>query len=181
VTLACGILGHRYRFTADGAVMRWRCQRDCGAGGAKAYESAAAAGRFAAAFDQEDRDELGRRAPLVGLLPLRAWSVIRRRRGGQSAGGRLHAGTGVLVRRYPPGPGSDRGLVGRQRDRMQVFEHRRQPARNLRRPGAIVPDFPGRQVKEIGVPVLRHHRADLAFAVAAAAKASGAFNTSRPR
>ncbi|MGI8450226.1 MAG: hypothetical protein ACR2MP_24230 [Streptosporangiaceae bacterium] len=83
MTLACHILGHHYRFTADGAVMSWRCQRDCGAGGTKAYESAVAARRFAAAFDREDYEELGRRAPLVGLLPLRAWYLIRRRRSGQ--------------------------------------------------------------------------------------------------
>jgi hypothetical protein len=63
--------------------MTWRCQRDCGAGGTKVYASPAAARRFAAAFDREDRDDLGRRAPLIGLLPLRAWYVIRRRRSGQ--------------------------------------------------------------------------------------------------
>jgi hypothetical protein len=80
VLLACRVLGHRYRFRADGAVMTWKCQRCCAPGGAKAYASPAAARRFAAALDREDRDDLGRRAPLIGLLPLRAWQAIRRRR-----------------------------------------------------------------------------------------------------
>ncbi|MBO0776277.1 MAG: hypothetical protein J2P34_08165 [Actinobacteria bacterium] len=71
------MFGHRYRFTADGTVMTWHCQRGCGAGGRKTYASAAEAGRFAAAFDREDRDDLGRRAPLVALLPLRAWRRLQ--------------------------------------------------------------------------------------------------------
>ncbi|HEU4973867.1 MAG TPA: hypothetical protein VFT50_02165 [Baekduia sp.] len=77
--LSCRVLGHRYRFTADGATMRWSCQRDCGAGGEKRYESAEDARRYAAAFDREDREDLGRRAPLVGLLPLRIARALRRR------------------------------------------------------------------------------------------------------
>jgi hypothetical protein len=60
--------------------MRWSCQRGCGAGGEKTYPSAEEATRFARAFDREDRAELGRRAPLIGLLPLRlAWLARRRR------------------------------------------------------------------------------------------------------
>jgi hypothetical protein len=31
----CRVFGHRYRFSATGAVMRWECQRGCGAGGSK--------------------------------------------------------------------------------------------------------------------------------------------------
>jgi hypothetical protein len=81
--LRCRILGHRYRFGADGATMRWTCQRGCGAGGEKTYASADEAGRFAGAFDREDRDDLGRRAPLIGLLPLRIVRALRRRRGGR--------------------------------------------------------------------------------------------------
>jgi hypothetical protein len=50
--------------------MRWSCERGCGAEGAKRYPSAAGARRYAAAFDREDADDLGRRAPL-SLLPLR--------------------------------------------------------------------------------------------------------------
>ena len=76
---ACRLFGHRYRFSADGATMRWTCARGCGAGGAKTYATADDAGRYARAFDREDRDELGRRAPLFGLLPLRIWRAMRRR------------------------------------------------------------------------------------------------------
>jgi hypothetical protein len=76
--VACRILGHRYRFEADGRTMRWTCQRGCGAGGQKVYPSAAAARHYATALDREDRDQLGRRAPLIGLLPLRIWRALRR-------------------------------------------------------------------------------------------------------
>jgi len=76
--LACRILGHRYRFEADGRTMRWTCQRGCGAGGQKIYPSPAAARHYATALDREDRDQLGRRAPLIGLLPLRIWRALRR-------------------------------------------------------------------------------------------------------
>jgi hypothetical protein len=80
--LACRVVGHRFRFSAEGEVLRWRCQRGCGAGGEKRYATAADAARYARAFDREDREDLGRRAPLVGLLPLRvvwAWRRLRRR------------------------------------------------------------------------------------------------------
>jgi hypothetical protein len=62
--------------------MRWNCERGCGAGGEKTYPSADEAVRFARAFDREDRAELGRRAPLIGLLPLRLAWLARRRRSG---------------------------------------------------------------------------------------------------
>jgi hypothetical protein len=77
--LSCRLLGHRYRFRAEGATMRWACERGCGAGGSKDYESAADATGYAAAFDREDRSELGRRAPLLGMFPLRMWWTLRRR------------------------------------------------------------------------------------------------------
>jgi hypothetical protein len=78
--LRCRLLGHRYRFTTSGATMSWDCER-CGApGGSKRYASAADAARYAAAFDREDRDDLGRRAPLVAGLPLRLIRVLRGRR-----------------------------------------------------------------------------------------------------
>lgn len=77
--LSCRLLGHRYRFRAEGATMRWACERGCGAGGSKDYESAADAAGYAAAFDREDRSELGRRAPLLGMFPLRMWWTLRRR------------------------------------------------------------------------------------------------------
>lgn len=77
--VACHIFGHRYRFEADGRTMRWSCQRGCGAGGEKTYSTDADARRFASAFDREDRHDIGRRAPLIGLLPLRIWRALRRR------------------------------------------------------------------------------------------------------
>jgi hypothetical protein len=76
--LRCRISGHRFRFTADGATMTWHCARGCGTGGTKRYPNAADATRYAAALDHEDRADLGRRAPLVGLLPLRLARLIRR-------------------------------------------------------------------------------------------------------
>jgi hypothetical protein len=75
------MIGHRYRFTADGTTMRWACERCGAAGGEKTYASPDEAARFARAFDREDRDDVGRRAPLFGLFPLRlAWLFRRRRR-----------------------------------------------------------------------------------------------------
>ena len=67
--LACRVLGHRWRFSADGTTMRWACTRGCGAAGEKHYESAERAARYAQALDREDRDDIGRR-PLLSLLPL---------------------------------------------------------------------------------------------------------------
>ncbi len=78
VPIACAVFGHRYRFRADGTAMRWACER-CGApGGAKQYASAEEAALYAAAFDREDRDDLGRRAPLIAGLPLRLWRLFRK-------------------------------------------------------------------------------------------------------
>jgi hypothetical protein len=79
--LACRTLGHRYRFRAEGETMRWECARGCGAGGSKRYRTAEEASRYAKAFDREDRDDLGRRAPLIGLFPLRLYRALRERRG----------------------------------------------------------------------------------------------------
>jgi hypothetical protein len=73
------MLGHRFRFASDGDVMRWTCQRGCGTGGEKRYPSAADAARYAGAFDREDSEDLGRRAPLVGLFPLRLARALRKR------------------------------------------------------------------------------------------------------
>ena len=57
---ACKLLGHSYRFTADGETMRWECERGCGDAGSK---------RYARAFDRRDADQTGKR-PLLSLLPL---------------------------------------------------------------------------------------------------------------
>jgi hypothetical protein len=78
--LRCGMFGHRYRFAAVGDTMSWTCERCGAAGGSKQYASAEEAARFASAFDREDRSDLGRRAPLIGLLPLRVWRAWRDRR-----------------------------------------------------------------------------------------------------
>jgi hypothetical protein len=78
--LACRIVGHRYRFRADGAVMIWECARGCGAGGRKAYGDPGQARQFAEAFDREDRADLGRRAPWLGLFPLRLWRKLQQSR-----------------------------------------------------------------------------------------------------
>ena len=59
--------------------MRWRCARGCGAGGEK-HTRTEEARRYARAFDREDREDLGRRAPLVGLFPLRLLRALRERR-----------------------------------------------------------------------------------------------------
>jgi len=73
--LRCRLLGHRFRFAAEGATMRWRCDRGCGAGGEKRYATAAEAERYARGFERE-RDSGERRTPL-GALPLRLWRAVR--------------------------------------------------------------------------------------------------------
>ena len=76
--LACTVLGHRLTFRAEGPEMRWECQRGCGeGGGVKRYATAEEARRYADAFDLSPTANLGERAPLIGLFPLRLW---RRRR-----------------------------------------------------------------------------------------------------
>jgi hypothetical protein len=68
--LGCRVFGHRYRFWAEGPTMRWECSRGCGAAASKEYPTDEDAARYARALDREDRDRIGRRAPL-SLLPLR--------------------------------------------------------------------------------------------------------------
>ena len=77
--LRCRLFGHRVRFSADGPCMRWRCARGCGFEGSKEYASAADARRYARALGREDREDLGRRAPLLGMFPLRLWRRLSRR------------------------------------------------------------------------------------------------------
>jgi hypothetical protein len=74
--LPCRVLGHHFRFFSEGCTMRWSCSRGCGAQGAKRYATADDAQRYARALDHEDASDLGRRAPLVGLLPLRVWRAL---------------------------------------------------------------------------------------------------------
>ncbi|HET7327744.1 MAG TPA: hypothetical protein VFJ14_10730 [Nocardioidaceae bacterium] len=79
--LSCQVLGHRPRFRTEGPVLLWECERGCGESGSKTYGTAADAARYAKAFDRQDRSDLGRRAPLLGLLPLRLMRLLRRPRG----------------------------------------------------------------------------------------------------
>jgi len=67
--VSCRVLGHAYRFSAEGETMRWECERGCGASGSKRYTTAEAAQRYAQAFDRRDTEDLGKR-PLLSLLPL---------------------------------------------------------------------------------------------------------------
>lgn len=78
--MRCMVFGHDYTFGTEGPTMRWQCSRGCDAGGSKTYPSAQHAARYATAFNRRDTEDLGRRAPLIGLLPLRLW---RRMRGGR--------------------------------------------------------------------------------------------------
>jgi hypothetical protein len=79
VTVACRVFGHDPTFSADGRTMRWQCARCGEARGAKDYATEADARRFAAAFNKRDTEDMGKRAPLLGLLPLRLWRMARRR------------------------------------------------------------------------------------------------------
>jgi hypothetical protein len=74
----CRIFGHRPRFWAEDRTMVWECDRGCGMRGEKTYGSGVDAARYAAAFDREDRDDVGRR-PLLSLLPLGLARRIGRR------------------------------------------------------------------------------------------------------
>ncbi len=76
--LLCGLTGHRLRFGADGATVRWECERGCGVAGHKRYASAELAERYARAFNRVDLDDLGRR-PMLSLLPLMLIGRARRR------------------------------------------------------------------------------------------------------
>ena len=77
--LACRVLGHRPRYRAEAATMRWECARGCGMTGSKCYPTAEHAGRFAAALNRVDRAALGRR-PLLSLMPLALLDRARRAR-----------------------------------------------------------------------------------------------------
>lgn len=83
--VGCMVFGHDHTFRADGPTMRWECRRGCGAGGSKTYPSTLDAARYASAFDRRDTKDVGRRAPLIGLLPLRLWRHFQdRNKGGTS-------------------------------------------------------------------------------------------------
>lgn len=67
-------------------MLNWACARGCGTGGEKRYASATEAIRYAQAFDAEDRSQLGHRAPLFGLFPLRLVHWLRTHRGTKAPG-----------------------------------------------------------------------------------------------
>lgn len=77
VPMACRVFGHRYSFRAEGPTLVWECERGCGERHTKTYQTAAEAKRYATAFDRRGNADLGRRAPLIGLFPLRLWRKIR--------------------------------------------------------------------------------------------------------
>lgn len=64
-------LPERGRHRAPALLVRLRGARQ------KRYPSAEDAERYARAFDHEDAEDLGRRAPLVGLFPLRLLRAVR--------------------------------------------------------------------------------------------------------
>ena len=76
--LACRILGHRYRFRADGTAMLWECERGCGSGGSKQYSSAEDAARYARGLERAGEPDQG--PPLIAALPLRLVRRLRARR-----------------------------------------------------------------------------------------------------
>ena len=65
--------------------MVWACERCGEAAGSKTYATAEEAALYARSFDREDRDDLGRRAPLVAGFPLRIARALRGRRGPDGA------------------------------------------------------------------------------------------------
>jgi hypothetical protein len=75
--IGCQLIGHRFEFAADGRTLSWSCSR-CGTGGSKVYPTPAQASRYATAFNVRDSASLGRRAPLIGLFPLRLAHLTRR-------------------------------------------------------------------------------------------------------
>jgi hypothetical protein len=78
---ACRVFDHRPVFRSDGRTMSWECERGCGqGGGSKQYDTAEEARGYATAFNRRDAADLGKRAPLIGLLPLRIWRRFWRRR-----------------------------------------------------------------------------------------------------
>jgi hypothetical protein len=67
--LACRILGHRFRFRAEGRSMLWECARGCGAGGSKEYATEEDARRYALGLERDAVADRG--PPLIAALPLR--------------------------------------------------------------------------------------------------------------
>jgi hypothetical protein len=77
--LSCRVLGHKVLFRAEGSRMLWECERGCGLQGSKEYANAAAANRYARAFNRRDSKSVGTR-PTLSTMPL--WLLRRLRRRG---------------------------------------------------------------------------------------------------
>ena len=68
MSLACRVLGHRFRFERDGPSIVWRCERGCGVGGERVYADTAEADRYLA--------QLRRGSPGPPTALLRAMSGV---------------------------------------------------------------------------------------------------------
>jgi hypothetical protein len=79
----CVFVGHRVRFHAQDRTMTWACEWCGGHAGSKTYDSAVAARKYARAFDRRDGQDVGKRAPLLGMFPLRLWRFLRNRKDAQ--------------------------------------------------------------------------------------------------
>jgi hypothetical protein len=77
--LRCTVLGHRHRFVADGATLRWHCQRCEAPLGARHYETSAQARRYARALEGEAGARVDRHALPFALLPLKLLQRLRSR------------------------------------------------------------------------------------------------------
>lgn len=67
-TRACRVFGCRFRFDAEGTLLRWYCQRGCPSGGEKRYTEEADAQRMAAVLDREPRGPFAIFATLGGTV-----------------------------------------------------------------------------------------------------------------
>ena len=73
--VACRLLGHRWTFSCDGATVRWRCDRGCGAAGAREYPDRREAARHFRHYAREPRPPVGFLAALGGTVSRRPRSL----------------------------------------------------------------------------------------------------------
>jgi hypothetical protein len=57
---ACGLIGHRYRYTVVGSTVHWLSVRGCGEVGSTSFETVREARRYAAAVNRHERGHRGR-------------------------------------------------------------------------------------------------------------------------
>lgn len=70
----CRLVGHQWTFWAEDQQMHWQCERGCpGTARSKTYPSAQDASRYAQVLNKRDVANIGERAPLLGMFPLRLW------------------------------------------------------------------------------------------------------------